>query len=124
MGPGLYEALCPGLYVLRVFGLAPYRLARDGSLRVSGPSCLFALLWASIYSYVVVTALMRFEGLERNRPVLGVTENGKVPLRLSSPAPADASSTAFCIFNTLFHTHLQFVCFRERNEKVPVMRLA
>ncbi|XP_058803414.1 uncharacterized protein LOC131671187 isoform X2 [Phymastichus coffea] len=79
----LYEAVSPALYVVRAFGLAPYRYPpgnRPPRLRASGPYCLYSLLWASLYSWIVVTALMRFGGLDRDKPVLGVTENGKLVL--------------------------------------------
>lgn len=77
----LYEVVCPAIYVIRVFGLAPYAYPKDNrppKLLTSNFNCIYTVAWITIYSYIVVTSLIRFEGLDRNKPVLGVTENGKV----------------------------------------------
>lgn len=74
----LYEVLCPAVYTIRAFGLAPYDFAGDGRLRASGFNCLYSLFWACLNSYIVVAALMRFGGIDADKPILGYTENGKV----------------------------------------------
>ncbi|XP_014222192.1 putative gustatory receptor 2a [Trichogramma pretiosum] len=82
----LYEVVCPAVYVSRAMGLAPYELTArgqlDGQARLapSRLNCLYSLFWTSLYSYIVVTSLMRFAGSKRDKPVLGVTETGKLLL--------------------------------------------
>ncbi|CAB0032587.1 unnamed protein product, partial [Trichogramma brassicae] len=79
----LYEVVCPAVYVSRAMGLAPYELTArgqaDGQARLapSRLNCLYSLFWTSLYSYIVVTSLIRFSGSKRDKPVLGVTETGK-----------------------------------------------
>lgn len=79
----LYEMICPAIYVIRAFGLAPYEFAKDPRtrrprLRASRFNCLYTIFWAVVYSYVVFKSLAQFNGLDSDKPVLGVTETTKV----------------------------------------------
>lgn len=74
----LYDILYPAVYVIRVFGLAPYEFDKDGRLQPSSFNCVYSLFWALLNSYIVVATLMRFAGLNEDKPVLGYTDSGKV----------------------------------------------
>ena len=77
----LYEVVCPAVYVIRVFGLAPYAYPKDNRpprLSPSAFNCVFSLFWMTLYTYIVVGTMRRFNGLNKEKPILGATENGKV----------------------------------------------
>lgn len=77
----LYEVVCPAVYVVRIFGLGPYDFPRDNippRLRPSRFNCIYALFWISLYSLVITTSLIRFDHEDDDKPILGVTEKGKV----------------------------------------------
>lgn len=75
----LYTAVCPVVYVIRVFGLAPYEFHKD-FLVPSSINSMYALLCLTTYTYIIYTVLMSFVGKKREKPLLGLTEAAKVRL--------------------------------------------
>ncbi|XP_012286416.1 uncharacterized protein LOC105702979 [Orussus abietinus] len=73
----LYSAVCPIVYALRIFGLAPYRFSKD-QLVPSRFNLIFAFVFMGIYSYIIYGILIQFLNVERGSPVLGHIETIKV----------------------------------------------
>lgn len=73
----LYTSICPLVYIIRVFGLAPYEFSQN-DLRPSNAYLIFSLFTLSFYSLIAYVVYMRFNGVVRDRPILGSTENAKV----------------------------------------------
>lgn len=74
----LYTNTCPGFYVLRVFGLAPFEFDED-QLVPSDSYMLYAIVWILIYSIFIFFVVKDFTFVDRNnRPALRITELGKV----------------------------------------------
>ena len=82
--PALHDVICPAVYVSRAFGLGPYKFTDRGSpsgyprLIPSISNCAYSLFWMTLYTWIVVTSVMRFSGQKKDKPVLGATETGKV----------------------------------------------
>ena len=73
----LYTAICPVVYVIRVFGLAPYEFDND-ILVSSSFNSIYSYLCMGVYTYIIYTVLKRFTSIEQEQPLLGHTETGKV----------------------------------------------
>lgn len=73
----LYTSICPIVYVIRVFGLAPYEFHND-MLVPSSVNSIFSYACAFVYSYIIYNTLVRFMALEPDKPLVGYTETGKV----------------------------------------------
>lgn len=73
----LYESIWPMVYVVRMFGFAPYDFSQDRLVPSNG-YLIFSAIAASLYSYIIYTILVRFMGIERDDNVLGGTETTKV----------------------------------------------
>lgn len=73
----LYESIWPMVYVVRMFGFAPYDFSQDRLVPSNG-YLIFSAIAASLYSYIIYTIIVRFMGIERDDNVLGGTETTKV----------------------------------------------
>ncbi|XP_063972643.1 uncharacterized protein LOC135160245 [Diachasmimorpha longicaudata] len=72
----LYTAVCPFVYVFRIFGLAPYEFADD----ILVPSCfnaIFSFMGMVLYCWIIYGVLASFYHVDRGSPVLGHTETVK-----------------------------------------------
>lgn len=75
----LWTAICPVVYFIRVFGLAPYEFHND-TLVPSRIYCIFAYVCLIVYAYLMYTVMARFTRNEE-QPLLGQTETIKVSFR-------------------------------------------
>ncbi|THK33053.1 uncharacterized protein LOC107038839 [Diachasma alloeum] len=72
----LYSAVCPFVYVFRIFGVAPYEFADD----ILVPSCrnaIFSFIWLGLYCWIIYEVLASFYHVDRGSPLLGHTETVK-----------------------------------------------
>lgn len=77
-----YMSIWPMIYVMRVFGLAPYDFSQD-RLIPSNIYLIFTVIAASLYTYVFYIVARRTIGLKRDgNAVLGGTEDTKVSQKL------------------------------------------
>lgn len=74
----LYMSIWPMVYVVRVFGLAPYDFSQD-RLVPSNVYLIFSATVVILYTYIFYVVAHRSLNLKRTEgPVLGGTENTKV----------------------------------------------
>ena len=73
----LFQAISPIFYIIRIFGLAPYRFSKD-RLVSSNASLLFSFLAIFTNTFIIFTILNRILNDSNQRPVLSSTERGKV----------------------------------------------
>ncbi|XP_011688051.1 PREDICTED: uncharacterized protein LOC105450095 [Wasmannia auropunctata] len=73
----LYKVIWPMIYVVRIFGFAPYNFAQD-RLVPSNINLIFTVIAATFYSYVLYAVFARFLSVKRETWTLGGTENTKV----------------------------------------------
>lgn len=79
----LYEVVCPAIYIIRTFGLAPYDFPRNNEppkLQASNFHSLYTLFWCTYHSYFVLTTLVRFSQLEDAKTLLRFTEGAKLAI--------------------------------------------
>ncbi|XP_029666254.1 uncharacterized protein LOC115237395 [Formica exsecta] len=78
-----YMAIWPMVYVMRVFGLAPYDFSQD-RLVPSNIYLIFSVTAATLYTYIFYTVVRRSFAAERDdNALLGGTENAKVVINYS-----------------------------------------
>lgn len=78
----LYMSIWPMVYVVRVFGLAPYEFSQD-RLVPSNIYLIFSVIVGTLYSYIFYTVAARIIGIKRREgAVLGETEATKVSEKL------------------------------------------
>ncbi|KAK2584718.1 hypothetical protein KPH14_007051 [Odynerus spinipes] len=73
----LYTAVCPVAYIMRFFGLAPYKFSND-RLVPSNVYLIFSFMVLLFYSYAVCTECYRFSKLQRDTELLKGTEYVKI----------------------------------------------
>ncbi|XP_024938529.1 uncharacterized protein LOC107266197 isoform X2 [Cephus cinctus] len=73
----LYSAVRPVVYIVRVFGLAPYEFVED-RLTPSTVYLIWSLFNFIFYTWVLIVFINRFQGDESLKPLLGYTEFVKV----------------------------------------------
>ncbi|XP_066586800.1 putative gustatory receptor 2a isoform X2 [Prorops nasuta] len=73
----LCTTLYPMICMMRIFGLAPYGYCED-RLVPYNYYLSFSLISASLYTYIIYVVYVRFNGLTRDKPLLGSTETVKV----------------------------------------------
>ena len=73
----LFQAISPIFYIIRIFGLAPYRFSKD-RLVSSNTHLFFSFFAIFIITYIISTILYRILNVTDLRPVLSSTERGKV----------------------------------------------
>lgn len=73
----LYTSIRPMVYVVRIFGFAPYNFSQD-RLVPSNVCLIFSAIAAVLYSYILYEVFQRMMGVKREAAVLGGTENAKV----------------------------------------------
>lgn len=77
-----YMSIWPMIYVMRVFGLAPYDFSQD-RLVPSNIYLIFSVITATLYTYVFYIVARNTLGMERDdSAVLGRTEDTKVSQKL------------------------------------------
>ncbi|XP_011312593.1 putative gustatory receptor 28b [Fopius arisanus] len=72
----LYTAVCPFVYIFRIFGVAPYEFA-DDTLVPSCGNAIFSFVWIFGYSYIIYGVLTGFYHVDRGSLLLGHTETVK-----------------------------------------------
>ncbi|KAH0952734.1 Gr5 [Eciton burchellii] len=77
----LYASIWPMVYVVKIFGFAPYNFSQD-RLAPSNICLIFSAIAVVLYSYVLFI-LERLISLERETVLLGGTENAKVIINYS-----------------------------------------
>lgn len=78
----LYMSIWPMIYVLRVFGLAPYDFSQD-RLIPSNIYLIFTAIAATLYTYIFYVVTKSTVGLKRDdSALLGGTDNTKVSKKL------------------------------------------
>ncbi|XP_047351148.1 putative gustatory receptor 28a [Vespa velutina] len=73
----LYSAICPAVYIARIFGDAPYEFWKD-RLVPSNVYLIFSFIFLAIYSYNVYTIFVQFLTFTRQIPILGGTDYVKL----------------------------------------------
>lgn len=73
----LYTAICPAVYIIRFFGLAPYEFSKD-RLVPSNVYLIFSCSFLLLYSYVTYSVCNRFRSLTRDTELLKGTEYVKI----------------------------------------------
>lgn len=77
-----YTSIWPMIYVMRVFGLAPYDFSQD-RLVPSNTYLIFSVIVTTLYTYVFYTVARNTLGMKRDgSEVLGKTEDTKVSQKL------------------------------------------
>lgn len=76
----LYNAICPVVYIIRVFGLAPYEFHND-ILVPSRIHSIFAYICLIAYTCIITHSVMSRFTRNHEQPLLGHTEAVKVSLR-------------------------------------------
>jgi len=77
----LYASIWPMVYVVKIFGFAPYNFSQD-RLAPSNICLIFSAIAVVLYSYVLFI-LERLISVEREVVLLGGTENAKVSEKYS-----------------------------------------
>lgn len=77
----LYKVIWPMIYVVRVFGLAPYNLSQD-RLVPSNINLIFTAIAAILYSYILYEVFNRLINVKREIWTIGGVENTKVSKKL------------------------------------------
>ncbi|RLU21153.1 ObirGr5 [Ooceraea biroi] len=78
----LYASIWPMVYVVRIFGFAPYNFSQD-RLVPSNIYLIFSAIAAILYSYILYEVFQRMMGVKRQAAVLGGTEYAKVIINYS-----------------------------------------
>ncbi|XP_071630832.1 uncharacterized protein [Temnothorax longispinosus] len=73
----LYRAIWPMIYIVRVFGFAPYNFSQD-RLVPSNINLIFTATATTFYSYVFYQVFSRFLSIKRGNETLDATENTKI----------------------------------------------
>ncbi|EFN81389.1 hypothetical protein EAI_07614 [Harpegnathos saltator] len=73
----LYASIWPMVYVVRVFGFAPYEFSHDRLVPSNG-YLIFSAVAVALYSYILYVVFLRFTGVKRELTVLSGTENAKL----------------------------------------------
>lgn len=73
----LYASIWPMVYVVRVFGFAPYEFSQD-RLVPSNNYLIFSVIAATLYSYTLYVVCQKFASIKRHFMILDKTENLKV----------------------------------------------
>lgn len=73
----LYAAIWPMVYVVRVFGFAPYEFAQDRLVPSNG-YLIFSAFAAVLYSYILYVVFQKFTGVKRELIAVDTTESAKV----------------------------------------------
>ncbi|XP_011630763.1 gustatory receptor for sugar taste 43a-like [Pogonomyrmex barbatus] len=78
----LYRVTWPMMYIVRVFGFAPYNILQD-RLVSSNINLIFTAIAAILYSYILYDVLKKFMNIQREVSALSGTENTKVIVNYS-----------------------------------------
>ncbi|KYN06689.1 hypothetical protein ALC62_02347 [Cyphomyrmex costatus] len=78
----LYKIIWPMIYIMRIFGFAPYYFLQD-CLKPSKINLLFTAIGAILYSYVSYDVFTKFLNVKRETWTIGGTENTKVIVNYS-----------------------------------------
>lgn len=73
----LYASIWPMVYIVRMFGFAPYDFSQDRLVPSNG-YLIFSAIAATLYSYILYVVIKRFVNVDRGDVILGGTENTKV----------------------------------------------
>lgn len=77
----LYKVIWPMIYVVRIFGFAPYNFSQD-RLVPSNFNLIFTTIAGTFYSYILYDVFYRLLSVRRDTWTLGGTENTKVSKEL------------------------------------------